>query len=134
MDDTATSAVDYLKYLVALCITIIERVQGDLGGFNLSRHTTPRDRTTAVARLDAVWHALAGGRSVLHSAGDDLDRYSDGRPVATTLNMGPARAGSTPGTRTLITQETSPKTSARWSRATGLESGFMWLLRGFSTQ
>jgi hypothetical protein len=35
-----------------------------------------------------VWHALTGGRSVLHTVGDDLDHYSDGRPVATTLNVG----------------------------------------------
>lgn len=88
MDDTKTTAVDYLKYLVALCITIIEQVQGDLGGLDSSRRVTPRDIHTAHARLDAVWHALTGGRSVLHTVGDDLDHYSDGRPVETTLNVG----------------------------------------------
>jgi hypothetical protein len=34
MGDTTTTAVDYLKYLVALCITITEPVQGDLGDFD----------------------------------------------------------------------------------------------------
>jgi hypothetical protein len=87
MDETATNPVDWLKFAAAECIATVDCVDYDLAALDLTRPVTRPDIEVALARLHRVRQVLNAAITAVCTDGD-IDHYSDGRAIATHLNVG----------------------------------------------
>jgi hypothetical protein len=83
---TTPNALDYLKYTAAEGKHLLEYVTDALG--QLTEHPKAEDEIeTLQAMLDSVRNMLVQATATFCRDGDDMNTYSDGRRVETTIDL-----------------------------------------------